>query len=81
MSHRRGIPASMAIAASPSRPSRLLSSTNCRQTRRIAAPLSLRKWAMVLKSGATHPGQPHQFNVTLRLPLQAPTWIAHGCDA
>ena len=47
------------------------STTNCRQTLRIALPLSLRNLAIVLKSGISRPSQPHQFDVALALFLKA----------
>ncbi len=50
---------------------------NWRQALRMPAPLSRRKSAMVLKSGAKAPAQPHQLDVALRLALQAPA----GLDA
>ena len=43
---------------------------NLRQVARIAGPLSFLKSAMVLKSGASLSGQPHQLDVALGLPLQ-----------
>src|SRR5208282_2401841 len=46
---------SMATIASANRFSRRHSTTNWRHTLRIAAPLSLRKLAMVLKSGISRP--------------------------
>ncbi len=46
---------SMATSVSVRRFSFLHSSTNSRHTSRIASPLSLRKSAMVLKSGANRP--------------------------
>jgi len=46
---------SMATLAATSRPSLRQSATNSRQTSRMTLPLSLRKCAMVLKSGANCP--------------------------
>ena len=46
---------SIATLASPNRPRRRHGTTNSRQTLRIASPLSLRKSAMVLKSGIRWP--------------------------
>ena len=49
--------------------SRRQSSTNSRQTSRMALPWSLRKSAIVLKSGQA-PSQPHELDVALRFALQ-----------
>src|SRR5512135_259204 len=46
---------SMATTPSVNNPTWRLSSTNSRQTRRIASPSSFRKSAMVLKSGISRP--------------------------
>lgn len=46
---------SMATSASENKPSCWHSTTNCRQTPRMALPLFLRRLAMVLKSGVRRP--------------------------
>src|SRR6187399_11360 len=47
--------------------------TKRRQTLRMPVPLSRRKSAMVLKSGARAAGQPHELDVALCLALQPST--------
>src|SRR6266705_2491608 len=64
---------SMATLAAANRSSLRHSATNSRQTSRMALPLSLRKSAMVLKSGANLPGQPDHLDIALALPLQPST--------
>src|SRR3981081_3377444 len=59
---------SIATLASPRRSRRRHSRTNARQTLRIASPLSLRKSAMVLKSGIKCPV--NQLDIALALPLK-----------
>src|SRR5208283_1127153 len=60
---------STATLASPRSSRRRRSRTNARQTLRIASPLSLRKSAMVLKSGIRRPVD--QLDIALALPLEA----------
>src|SRR6266542_1536583 len=67
---------SMATIASVNRSSLRHSTMNWRHTLRIAGPLSLRKLAMVLKSGITS-RHPHELDVALCLALQP----AAGLDA
>src|SRR2546423_8278781 len=61
---------SIATLASLNSSRRRHSTTNSRQTLRMASPLSFRKSAIVLKSGIA--GQPNQLDIALALPLQAP---------
>src|SRR5258707_6534597 len=63
---------SMATLAMLNRSSLRHSTMNSRHTLRMAGPLSLRKSAMVLKSGASCPGQPDHLDVALALSLQPP---------
>src|SRR5208337_494053 len=60
---------SMATVVAVSRPARPQTTMNSRQTLRMAGPLSLRKSAMVLKSGARQPVS-HIIDVPLAFPLK-----------
>src|SRR5258705_4031898 len=63
---------SIATLASLNSSRRRHSTTNSRQTFRMASPLSFRKSAIVLKSGIRRPVSQNQLDIALALPLQAP---------
>src|SRR5882757_6840966 len=63
---------SIATLASLNSSRRRHSTTNSRQTLRMASPLSLREVGYGLEVRHQPSGQPNQFNVALALPLQTP---------